>query len=87
MSVVSDVASCANKRGDRIKCLLGFLNTSRQKQNGRHFADDIFHFSFFELNLLHFESLAIVCNGPINNEPSLVQKKAQHRTGDKPTMA
>ena len=50
------------------------LNTLRQRQNGRHFADDIFKCIF----------LNFVPRGPINNIPSLVQIMAWRRPGDKP---
>ena len=62
------------------------LNTLRPRQNGRHFADDIFKGIFFNENvwiLIKF-SLKFVPKGPINNIPSLVQIMAWRRPGNKP---
>ena len=61
-------------------------NTLRPRQNGRHFADDIFKCIFGNENVwipikisLKFASMS-----PINNFPSLVQIMAWHREGNKP---
>ena len=63
-----------------------FINTLRPRQNGRHFADDIFKCIFSNENAwisLKF-SLKFVPKGPINNNPALVQIMAWRRSGDKP---
>ena len=64
----------------------GNLNTLRLRQDGRHFADNIFTCIFFNENcciLIKF-SLKYVQNGPIDNNPALVQLMAWRRLGDKP---
>ena len=61
-------------------------NTLRPKQDGRHFADDIFTCIFFIENcciLIKF-SLKYVRKGPIDNNRALVQIMAWRRSGDKP---
>ena len=62
------------------------VNTLRPKQNGRHFADDIFKYIFLNENvwILIKISLNFVPKGSINNIPSLVQIMAWRRPGDKP---
>ena len=62
------------------------LNTLRPKQNGRHFADDIFKCIFLNENdwISLKISLKFVPKGPINNIPALVQIMAWRRPGDKP---
>ena len=62
------------------------LNTLRPRQNGRHFADDIFNFIFLNENIwIPIKiSLKFVPNDPINNIPALVQIMAWRRPGDKP---
>ena len=51
------------------------VNTLRPRQNGHHFADDIFKCIFLNENvwILIKISLKFVPKGPINNIPSLVQ--------------
>ena len=51
------------------------FNTLRQRQNGRHFADDIFKGIFLNENewISINISLKYVPRGPINNIPTLVQ--------------
>ena len=63
-----------------------WLNTLRPRQNGRHFADDIFKCIFLNENVWIplKTSLAFVPKGPINNIPTLVQVMAWRRPGDKP---
>ena len=61
-------------------------NTLRPRQNGRHFADDIFNCIFLNENVsiaIKF-SLKFVPNCPIDNIPALVQIIAWRRPGDKP---
>ena len=62
------------------------LNTFRPRQNGRHFADDMFKCIFFNENVwIPIEiSLKFVPKGPINNIPALVQIMAWRHPGDKP---
>ena len=62
------------------------LNSLRPRQNGRHFADDIFKHIFCNENVwIPIKiSLKFVPKGPINNIPSLVQIMAWRRPGDKP---
>ena len=64
----------------------GDLNTLRPRQNGRHFADDIFRCIFLNENVwIPIKiSLKFVPKGRINNIPSLVQIMAWRRPGDKP---
>ena len=64
----------------------GRLNTLRPRQNGRHFADDIFKCTFLNENVgISLKiSLQFVPKVPINNIPTLVQIIAWHRPGDKP---
>ena len=63
-----------------------FFNTLGPRQNGRHFADDIFKYIFLNENIsIAIEiSLKFVLKGPINNIPALVQIMAWCRPGDKP---
>ena len=62
------------------------LNSWRPRQNGRHFADDIFKCIFLNENewISLKISLKFVLKGPINNIPALVQIMAWRRPGDKP---
>ena len=62
------------------------VNTLRPRQNGRHFADDIFKCIFLNENVsIAIEiSLKFVPKGPINNIPALVQIMAWRRPGEKP---
>ena len=62
------------------------FNTLRPRQDGRHFADDIFMCIFFNENcciLIKF-SLKYVRKGPIDNNTALVEIMAWRRSGDKP---
>ena len=65
-------------------CLL--VNTLRPRQNGRHFADDIFKCIFLNENawISLKISLKFVPKVRINNIPALVQIMAWRRPGDKP---
>ena len=62
------------------------VNTLRPRQNGRHFADDIFKCICLNENvsILIKISLKFVPKGPINNIPALVQIMAWCRPGNKP---
>ena len=62
------------------------LPTLRPRQNGRHFADDIFKWIFLNENVWTSIkiSLKFVPRGPISNIPALVQIMAWRRSGDKP---
>ena len=70
----------------RVHRLHGRINTLRPRQNGRHFADDIFKCIFFNENVwISLKiSLKFVLKGPINNIPALVQIMAWRHPGDKP---
>ena len=63
-----------------------YINSLRPRQNGRHFADDVFKCIFLNENvwILLKISRKFVPKGPINNIPSLVQIMAWRRPGDKP---
>ena len=62
------------------------LNTLRPRQNGRHFADDIFKCILLNENvwILIEISLKFVPKGPINNISALVQIMAWRWSGYKP---
>ena len=62
------------------------VNTLRPRQDGRHFADDIFKCIFLNENAwISLEiSLKFVPKVRINNIPALVQIMAWRRPGDKP---
>ena len=62
------------------------FNTLRPRQNGWHFADDIFKRIFFNKNVwISIKiSLKFVSKGLINNIPALVQIMAWRRPGAKP---
>ena len=61
------------------------FNTLRPRQNGRHFADDIFKRIFWNENIwISIDiSLNFIDKGQINNIPALVQIMAWRRPGDK----
>ena len=62
------------------------INTLRPRQNGRHFADNIFKCIFLNENVwIPIKiSLKLVPKGPINNIPALFQIMAWRRPGIKP---
>ena len=62
------------------------INTLRPRQNGRHFAYDIFNCILLNENVwvMIENPLKFVPTGPINNIPALVQIMAWCRPGDKP---
>ena len=62
------------------------LNTLRPRQNGRHFADDIFKCILLNENVWIGNKIPMkfVPKGSINNIPSLLQIMAWRRPGDKP---
>ena len=62
------------------------INTLRPRQNGRHFADDIFKCIFLDENVwIPIKiSLKFLPQGPINNIPAFVKIMAWRRPGDKP---
>ena len=66
--------------------IISWVNTLRPRQNGRHFADDIFKWIFLNENVwIPIEiSLKFAPQGPINNIPALVQIMAWRLPGDKP---
>ena len=63
-----------------------WVNTLRPRQNGCHFADDIFKGIFLSENvwILINISLKFVPKGPIDHIPALVQIMAWRRPADKP---
>ena len=65
------------------------INTLRPRQNGRHFADDIFKCIFLNENtsISINISLKFVPEGRINNIPALVQIMAWRLLGDEPLSA
>ena len=62
------------------------VNTLGPRQNGHHFADDIFKCIFLNENVWISIKILLkfVPKGPINNIPSLVQIMAWRHPGDKP---
>ena len=66
--------------------LKGVYNTLRPRQNGHHFADDIFKCILLNENawISIKISLKFVLEGLIDNIPALIQIMARHRPGDKP---
>ena len=64
------------------------LTHLKPRQNGRHFADDIFKRIFFNENVRISikNSLKFVTKGPINKIPALFQIMACRRPGDKPLL-
>ena len=62
------------------------FDTLRPRQNGHHFADDIFKCIFLNENIwiLIKISLKIVPKALVNKIPALIQIMAWHRSGDKP---
>ena len=62
------------------------INTLKPRQNGRHFADDVFKRIFLNENIwIQINiSLKFVSRAPINNIPTLVEIMAWRRQGDKP---
>ena len=62
------------------------INTLRPRQNGRHFAEDIFKCIFLNENTSISIDISLKCvpEGRINNMPALVQIMAWRRLGDKP---
>ena len=62
------------------------VNTLRQRQNGRHFADNIFKCIFLneKIRILMKISLKFVPEVRINNIPALVLIMDRGRPGDKP---
>ena len=69
-----------------VESMCGAVNTLRPRQNGRHFADDIFKCIFLNKNVWFPMkiSLEFVPKVPINNIPSLIQIMAWRRPGAKP---
>ena len=65
--------------------ILHIIKTLRPKQNGRHFADDIFKCIFLngDIWIPNKISLKLVPKGPFDNIPSSVQIMAWRRPGDK----
>ena len=84
-ALCADQSTVANKPSVAV-CTFYTSNTLRPRQDGRHFADDIFTCIFFNENscILIRISLKYVRKGLIDNNPTLVQIMAWRRSGDKP---
>ena len=69
-----------------VKSHTALFDTLRPRNNGRHFADDIFKCIFLNENVFISIkiSLKFVPKGQINNIPALVKIMAWRRPGDKP---
>ena len=63
------------------------FNSSTPRQNGRHFADDIFICIFLTENVQISILLNFVARDSINNIPVFVQIMAWRRIGDKPLLS
>ena len=63
-----------------------WVNTSRPRQNGRHFAESIFKCIFLNEDVWFPVKISVkfIPKGPINNFPDLVQIMVWRRPGDKP---
>ena len=83
-----DLADFADRSEVAVLCDWGIslFNILRLRQNGCHFADDIFKCIFLNENVwIPIKiSLKFVPQGPINNIPALVQIMAWRQPGDKP---
>ena len=68
------------------KAICPCVNTLGPRQNGHHFADDIFKCIFLNENILIIIkiSLKFVLEGPVNNIPALVKIMAWRCPGAKP---
>ena len=68
--------------------MLTHLNTLRPKQNGLHFADDIFKRIFLNVNIRISIEISLKCvpEGIINNIQALLRIMAWRRTGDNPLI-
>ena len=76
------------RSGNKLTVILEIeANTLRPRQNGRHFADDVFKCILLNGNVwIPIKiSLKFVPKGPINNIPSLVLIMAWRRSSDKPS--
>ena len=74
------------QKPDLDSCGYDFINIFKQRQNGRHFPDDIFKGAFVNKNIwisINI-SLKFIPKGPICNIPSLVKIMAWHWLGNKP---
>ena len=86
MTYIQHQHSCCCYCDELLWCIYPSVNTLRPRQNGRHFADDIFRRIFLNGNIwIPIKiSLKFVPNGSINNIPALIQITAWRRPGDKP---
>ena len=75
-----------DQRNDQKFCINPLFNTLRPRQNGRHFADNIFKCIFLneDAQISLKISLKFVPKARINNIPALVQIMAWRRPGNKP---
>ena len=81
---VKSVSTSSQQNTKKIFPLM--LDSLRPRQNGRHFADDVFKRIFLNENawISPKISLKFVPKVPINNIPALVQIMGWRRPGDKP---
>ena len=77
---------CTNISWNSLFKRMQMFKTLRPRENGRHFADDMFKCIFLNENVwIPIKiSLKFVPKGPINNIPALVQIMAWRRPGEKP---
>ena len=73
-------------RHDTSRSMSILINILRLRQNGRHFADEIFKCIFWNKTLWNWNDISMKCvpQGIIYNRSSLIQIMALYRTGDKP---
>ena len=73
-------------RYTKSEILIGYVNSSPSGQNGCNFANDIFRCIFLneKFCVLIKVSRKFILNGPIDNNPTLVQIMAWRQIGDKP---
>ena len=78
----AQILICITCTDEQIFC----VNTLRPRQNGLHFADDIFERIFVNENVRISVTIPLkfIPNVPINNISALVQIMAWRRPGDKP---
>ena len=86
IKVIIEIWICPKIATIRSVILKGHINTLRPRQDGRHFADDIFKYIFVNENVwISLKiSLKSVPKIRINNIPALVLIMAWCRPGDRP---
>ena len=83
---VSYISGATRDAGYSFTWYIWTINILKPRQNGRHFADDIFNCIFLNENIWISPkiSLKFVPEVPMNNIQALVQIMAWRRSGDKP---